>query len=171
MNTGNRATGQFDKVGAIEVERVEDVEARWAELRWLLIAFESYHQSFQPRRLLPDWEERLKQRLKPHDDRLILIAWTDAEPVGCLVVVVRRSDGLAFDTYGYLTYAFVREDVRSRGIGRQLLAYAEDWCRERGAERVELDVFGQNELGYHFWNGAGYGPLSLTLAKSLEPAT
>ena len=171
MNRGNPAIGQSGNEREISVEEVEDVQARWAELKSLFIAFEAYNQAFQPRRLLSDWEERLKARLKPRDDRLVLIARFGDEPVGCLVGVVRRMDGLASDTYAYLSYAFVREDVRSRGIGRQLLAHAEDWCRERGAERVELEVFAQNELGLRFWNGAGYAPLSLTLGKSLEPAT
>ncbi len=169
MGTGNRAHRQTGN--ACTIEAVTDLDAVWPELTALFLEFEAYHQAFQPRALLPDWQERLKQRLRLHDDRLVLLARAGVEPVGCLVGVVRRDDGLAFDTYGYLTYAFVREASRSLGAGRKLLQEAEAWCRERGANRIELDVFSENELGVGFWSRSGFRPLSLTMTKPLERAS
>jgi GNAT superfamily N-acetyltransferase len=150
------------------VEVVSDLEAVWPELTALFLEFEAYHRAFQPRDLVPDWNERLRQRLHLHDDRLVLLGRADGEAVGCLVGVIRRDDGLAFDTYGYLTYAFVREPSRSLGAGRKLLQEAEAWCLQRGATRIELDVFAENELGVGFWTRSGFRPVSLTMSKSLE---
>jgi len=169
METGNPAIRQSGS--GFNIERVSDLETVWLELKSLFLEFEVYHQAFQPRELVPDWEERLKQRLRLQDDRLVLLAQAAGEPVGCLVGVIRRDDGLAFDTYGYLTYAFVREPSRSLGAGRKLLQEAEAWCRERGATRIELDVFAENELGVGFWTRSGFKPLSLTLSKLLERAS
>jgi GNAT superfamily N-acetyltransferase len=152
------------------VERVLDLDAVWTDLTALFLEFEAYHQAFQPRQLLPDWQARLAQRLQLHYDRLILLARADGDAVGCLVGVIRRDDGLAADTYGYLTYAFVQESHRRGGVGRALLAEAEAWCRQRGATRVELDVFDENELAVGFWSASGFRPLSLTMSKTLEPA-
>ena len=164
MATGNLASGQ----SGTHVERVTDLDASWAELIVLFHEFEAYHQSFQLRQLLPDWRERLGQRLRLHDDRLILLARNGEEAVGCFVGVIRRNDGLASDTYGYLTYAFVREAHRGSGAGRALLDAAETWCHSRGATRIELDVFSENELGIGFWTASGFRPLSLTMTKALE---
>ena len=155
----------------ISVERVTHLDTVWPELTSLFLEFEAYHQTFQPRELVSDWQERLKERLRLHDDRLVLLARAGGEAIGCLVGVMRRDDGLAFDTYGYLTYAFVRQVSRSLGAGRKLLEEAESWCRERGATRIELDVFAENELGVRFWTHSGFRPLSLTMAKPLERAS
>ena len=153
------------------IERVTDLEAAWTDLTSLFLEFEAYHQTFQPRELVSDWQERLKERLRLHDDRLVLLARAGGEAIGCLVGVMRRDDGLALDTYGYLTYAFVRQASRSLGAGRKLLEDAESWCRERGATRIELDVFAENELGVGFWTQSGFRLLSLTMAKDLERAS
>src|SRR5687767_11135149 len=90
-----------------QVERVVDLDTAWSELKSLFLEFDTYHQNFRSRQLLPDWEDRLKDRLRLHDDRLVLFARFKTEAIGCLVAVVRRNDGLGIDTYGYLTYAFV----------------------------------------------------------------
>jgi GNAT superfamily N-acetyltransferase len=161
VGTGNR----------FQIERVRDLDTAWQDLTPLFLEFEAYHQAFQPRELVPEWQERLQQRLRLHDDRLVLLARARGQAIGCLMGVIRRDDGLAFDTYGYLTYAFVRESSRSMGAGRKLLQEAEAWCRERGASRVELDVFAENDLGVGFWTRSGFTTLSLTMTKPLERAS
>ena len=41
----------------------------------------------------------------------------------------------------YLDLLWVREDLRGRGFGRQLLIVAEDEARKKGAKNVFLDTF------------------------------
>jgi GNAT superfamily N-acetyltransferase len=155
----------------ISVERVRDLDASWHDLTSLFLEFEAFHKAFQPRELLADWEARLKERLHLNADRLVLLARAGEDAVGSLVGVIRRDDGLAFDTYAYLTYAFVREPHRRSGVGQMLLHAAEQWSIERGASRIELDVFAENHIGVEFWKRTGFRPLSLTMSKPLERAS
>jgi GNAT superfamily N-acetyltransferase len=166
MTTGKRANGQTGK--AFELERVTDLDAVWRDVTTLFLEFDAYHQAFQPRQLLPDWEDRLKDRLRLHDDRVILLARYKAEAIGCIVGVIRRNDGLGIDTYGYLSHAFVRERYRRAAVGRALVEAAEAWCRDRGATRIELDVVLKNALGYEFWTHSRYKWVTVTMMKPLE---
>ena len=163
---GKEVIGQTGK--AVLIEEVADLDAAWPKLRALFKEFESYNQAFEPRELVADWEGRLKLRFRLHKDRLILIARDSDDFAGCLITVVRRDEGLAADVFAYLSYAFIRPQYRAQGIGTRLLKQAEDWCRDRGARRIELDVFIENALGVRFWSHAGFRPHSTTMRKQLE---
>jgi GNAT superfamily N-acetyltransferase len=163
---GRQADEQTGK--AFVIEEVTDLDAVWPHMTSLFLEFEGHNQAFEPRDLLPDWNQRLKARLALHDDRLILLASVQGHVAGCIVAVIRRDDGLARGVHGYLSHMFVREAFRRTGVGSALLARAEGWCSQRGAERVELDVFEENRLGMRFWSNAGFYTCSRTMRKSLE---
>lgn len=49
----------------------------------------------------------------------------------------------------------VREDQRSRGIGRTLLHFAEEWAKQRGRYLIEIDSFDAYQAGT-FYSLLGY---------------
>jgi ribosomal protein S18 acetylase RimI-like enzyme len=50
----------------------------------------------------------------------------------------------------------VHQDFRGQGIGTQLLAQAMQKSREKGLERIELEVYGSNESAIKFYERAGF---------------
>jgi GNAT superfamily N-acetyltransferase len=164
MLAGRRSAEQEH---GVVIREVIDLDASWMHLTQLFLEFERYNQDFEPRELLPDWNQRWKQRLRLHEDRLILLAWVADEVAGCIAAVIRRNEGLANGSPGYLTYLYVREAFRGSGIGRALLGRAEVWCRARGAQRIEIDVFEKNSLGKEFWSRSGFKTYSRTMRKTL----
>lgn len=50
----------------------------------------------------------------------------------------------------------VQPDVRHQGIGRQLLAFAEDHARSRGIEQMNVETQDINVAACHFYARAGY---------------
>ena len=50
----------------------------------------------------------------------------------------------------------VHQDFRGQGIGTQLLAQAMEKSREKGLERIELEVYGSNESAIRFYERAGF---------------
>jgi ribosomal protein S18 acetylase RimI-like enzyme len=57
---------------------------------------------------------------------------------------------------GWVYYVAVREEARGRGLGRAMMAAAEDWLRERGVPKVQLMVRDTNEAVIGFYAALGY---------------
>ena len=57
----------------------------------------------------------------------------------------------------------VGRDVRDLGVEEAM-----DWVRDRGVERVEIQVASGNPEGQAFWRALGYADLMSVLHKRLE---
>jgi GNAT superfamily N-acetyltransferase len=88
----------------------------------------------------PSTREQIDRRLHQvvgHEGNAVMVAETpDGEIAAVLDIFVVW--GITSDVYAELAAFVVDERFRSRGIGRQLLAYAEDWAREKGCKEIGL---------------------------------
>ena len=57
-------------------------------------------------------------------------------------------------------------EAEGRGVGRELLAAAEDWAREQGYATLTLEVFAGNERARSVYAAAGFEEDSLMLAEA-----
>ena len=80
------------------------------------------------------------QRTTPQEIRAlalageIAVAWSDREIVGC--VRIRRLDG-GLGEFGMLAASAQR---RNSGIGRKLVRFAEEHCRQAGLDTIQLEL-------------------------------
>lgn len=85
----------------------------------------------------------------------------DGPPGAPLLGVVSAHALPLFHTTGQLvrlTALAVRADAQGRGVGRALMAAAEDWAWRAGARRVEV-TSGDHRSGAHaFYQALGYAP-------------
>ena len=90
---------------------------------------------------------------------VILVAETkDRSVVGFLEVDLRsHADGCnPARPVGYLEGWYVTEEHRHRGIGKKLLAAAEDWARSHGCVEMASDTWIDNEVSQRVHNALGY---------------
>jgi aminoglycoside 6'-N-acetyltransferase I len=74
-----------------------------------------------------------------------LVAESRGRLVGFAEVSVRPcAEGCATDRVGYLEGWFVVPEARGQGIGRRLVAAAEDWARSRGCTEFASDAEADN---------------------------
>jgi ribosomal protein S18 acetylase RimI-like enzyme len=57
---------------------------------------------------------------------------------------------------GWVYYLAVRPNRQREGLGRELMAAAEEWLRQHGAVKVNLMVRSENEATIHFYEQTGY---------------
>lgn len=100
----------------------------------------------------------------------IWVAEVNGQVVGLAEVYLREDERDAQRTayrYGYLQALVVDKAWRGLGIGRQLLAAAEEWSRHQGATELRLETweFDHGPLG--FYEQQGYRTLRRTLVRTL----
>lgn len=109
------------------------------------------------------WQERGLTRPwnDPAADFARALAGTDS------AVLVMRDDGgdgagllgsvmVGYDGHrGWVYYLAVASDRQRGGIGRALMAAAEDWLRDRGAPKIQLMVREDNAAALGFYEGLG----------------
>lgn len=65
-------------------------------------------------------------------------------------------DGCRTSPVGYVEGIVVVPSHRGRGVGRALLARAEEWCRSNGCSEIATDAEIDNELAQHFHESMGF---------------
>lgn len=98
----------------------------------------------------------------------VWIAEAGGRPIGfaTLLLEVPRSDpDDPLPVHALLSELAVDEAWRRRGIGRCLLAKAEERVRDAGAAELRIGVFGANHDARRFYARAGYEELHVLLRK------
>ena len=88
----------------------------------------------------PSTCEQLDRRLHQvvaHDGNAVMVAEIPGGEVAA-VLDIFLVWGITSDVYAEIAAFVVDDRFRSQGIGRQLLAYAEDWAREKGCKEIGL---------------------------------
>lgn len=97
------------------------------------------------------------------ENATVLVAREDGRIVGAAMT---GHDGHR----GALYYLGVDPDSRRGGVGRALVRAAEDWCRSRGAPKLNLLVRTENQAVLAFYDALGYLPTnSISLYRTLDP--
>jgi aminoglycoside 6'-N-acetyltransferase I len=89
---------------------------------------------------------------------IILVAEASDRIAGFLEVDLRsHADGCnPIRPVGYIEGWYVAENHRHRGIGRRLLAAAEDWARSQGCVEIASDTWVDNDLSQRVHEALGY---------------
>lgn len=98
---------------------------------------------------------------------VIFVIEADGQAVGRLWLAERESGGRRVM---FVYDISIEPEHQGRGYGRGAMRLAEDEARARGLARIELHVFGGNEVARGLYRSLGYVETSVQMAKDLEPA-
>ncbi len=99
-------------------------------------------------------------------DVVVLVAESDGRLVGFLDMEYRSRLGFTAPQ-AWIPDLIVEEDARSRGIGRALLARAEDLARERGCWGMSLESANWRSASHAFYERQGWEQTSRGFTKLL----
>jgi len=124
----------------------------------------------------PEWEpleERYRSRLPSGEDSSILVAEQGGEVVGLVDVQLKRPNGeprMLRDAVSAEVDIAVLPDSRGSGVGTELMAAAEAWAFEHGAEFMTLQVHTANVDAIRFYQERhGWRTSGLFMIKRPEP--
>ncbi|MAG33642.1 MAG: hypothetical protein CL908_22415 [Deltaproteobacteria bacterium] len=158
------------EAGRVRIARMQEVD-RVAAL-WALIT--EHHAGLDPlfrMRRGPVAQGELGELLRAlhrDPDAEILVYEEAGTPTGLCIVRIDRAPPILEETErAEITDLGVRPEARRRGIARRLVEEAQAWARDRGVERVEIQVATGNREGQAFWRAMGYADLMDVLHKRL----
>jgi RimJ/RimL family protein N-acetyltransferase len=98
-------------------------------------------------------ERRYLRAIRKSEHAAVLVAETDEGLVGRLSI---SRDPHPASMHVADLGLMVAQDARRQGVGRALMAAAEDWARRVGVLKIELHVFPYNEAALALYDELGY---------------
>ena len=115
-----------------------------------------------------DHESLLPQGLETPDLYLLAVEDDGGHSVGVVCWAFQTSRAGARRAYLYAIA--IDESERGRGLGRAAMLALEDGVRSHGLERIELNVFGGNEVARGLYRSLGYVELAVSMRRDLPAA-
>ncbi|HEX4213165.1 MAG TPA: GNAT family N-acetyltransferase [Candidatus Dormibacteraeota bacterium] len=97
-------------------------------------------------------------------DALLLAAVGEGSVVGHLVGAFSAASPMWLVPRAELVSMYVRPDHRGLGVGSGLVGRFTAWARDRGAVRLHVTAYADNEGALRFYRRHGFAPLSIQLA-------
>src|SRR5215213_1268592 len=97
-----------------------------------------------------------------------------AELAGEVVGVIRCVESIGSPLleparYAYVSSAYVRPDVRRRGVLRALMAEVERWCRARGLDQMRLHNVAGSTAAERAWDALGFAIVEHVRLRAIAP--
>jgi GNAT superfamily N-acetyltransferase len=124
-------------------------------------------------RLRPDVDERARELFASQlrsTMEVILLAELDGEVAGVLRCVESIGSPLLEPArYAYVSSAYVRPEVRRRGVLRALLRAADRWARARGLDQMRLHNVAGSADAEGAWSALGFSVVEQVRVRTLGP--
>ena len=160
------------KIVEYEDKYLEDVKDLLVELEEYIISIDKdnldqLHPEYRNKMVILDLEE-----VKNNNGKCYL-AIENEKVIGLIMGVIKK-----FDEYDYLDYKcpkegeitelIVSKNVRSKGIGNELISKMEEYFKSVGCEYILVDVFAYNENAIKFYEKNGYHSRMHTKIKKIR---
>lgn len=117
----------------------------------------------------PIASETMRERIEALaqlQNRVVLVACVDGKVAGWIDVDVTHH--LTADPRAEISGLVVSSEVRSKGIGRQLVARAEQWAAERGLKNMVVRSQMKREGAHRFYLREGYTQIKTSAVFSKQ---
>jgi len=111
---------------------------------------------------------------RPPAGAALLVAEHEGLGLVGVLLLESRHDYFTGEAHGHVAILAVSREAEGRGVGRALLAAAEEWGRAEGFRRLTLSVFTENRRPRELYARQGWRPELETWYKtltSMEPAS
>lgn len=155
-----------------EEKYLEDVRDLLVELEKYIISIDKdnldqIHKDYRELMALHDLKE-----VKENNGKCFL-AVIDDKVVGLVMGIIPEYGKYDYLDYkcpkrGVITELVVTKNIRSKGIGKELIEKIEDYFIEQNCEYVLIDVFAYNNRALEFYDRNGYHPRMIVDIKKLK---
>lgn len=149
----------------------EQIKDLLVELQNYLIDIDNWHTQL----LLPNYREdmfKLDFEKVKNQNGKIFLAILDEEIVGLVIGIIEQIDEIDKLTNnciktGTVLELIVKQNIRGHGIGKSLLNQIEQYFKNIGCKRINIEVFGPNEKGLNFYKKNNYIIRDMIVSKRI----
>jgi ribosomal protein S18 acetylase RimI-like enzyme len=105
------------------------------------------------------WEPEFRRKLMPYVEGGRTEAWIAENEHGAFLGYLLLGEGGGFLTsepHGFIFDVWVAPAVRDQGVGKSLVAFAEDWARKKGYHKIKLECAESNARARHLYEDFGF---------------
>jgi ribosomal protein S18 acetylase RimI-like enzyme len=106
---------------------------------------------------------------QPSTDTALFVAEDDTGRSVGFIHLTTADDYYTDSATGHIADVVVVPAEGGRGVGSALIAYAEEWARERGFAMLTLNVFAANRRARDLYNRLGFQEEWIRSIKRLQP--
>lgn len=160
------------KIIEYEDKYLEDVKDLLVELEEYIISIDQdyldqLHPDYRDKMAVLDLEEVGNNNGKCY------IAVEEDKAVGVIMGIVGTYEEYDYLDYkcpkrGEITELVVSKNIRSKGIGQQLMNKMEEYFKSINCEYILVDVFAYNDSALKFYHKQGYHPRMVTAIKKIK---
>ncbi len=154
-----------------ETKYDNDIKNLLEELQEYIVSLDPYHfnimkDDYKDKIYLKDMEEVNNNKGK------IYLAQEDNKIIGLIMGVIREPviefDYERLNKMGDVIELIVTKNIRSKGVGHQLLSKMEEYFKNEDCCTINIDVFGYNDIGKNFYMKNGYHTRMMTVSKRIK---
>jgi GNAT superfamily N-acetyltransferase len=109
------------------------------------------------RHVLPlDRAQAIFRRMQSYPDYVVYVAVGSGEIVGTFALLIMDNLAHLGAPSGVVEDVAVRGDRQGRGIGRRMMQFARECCRERGCYKMNLSSSLRRESAHRFYEALGF---------------
>lgn len=99
----------------------------------------------------------------------ILVAENSGVIVGLIMLSIYDSPSIAeIKKYGHIGYFFIQEDMRGKGIGKEIYKKSLEWFKEKNVKRISLEVNFLNKKTIEFYRKLGLKEFEINMIKDFD---
>ena len=125
------------------------------DLKQILVLYEQLEMD-QKRSISPDAAEDIFNKIQSYPDYDIYVAVADGKIVGTFSLAILDNIAHMGACSGLVEDVVVAEDYRHKGVGRQMMTYAMDRCKQKGCYKLALSSNVKRVDVHKFYESLGF---------------
>ena len=98
----------------------------------------------------------------------VIVALIDATPVGYLAGTINEKGSYEEVQYGEINNMLVDDNYRGYGIGKKLIDYFKDYCKENNIYNLKVVASAKNINAINFYKKQGFDNFDVTLTMNIS---
>lgn len=160
------------KIKKYQKNNVKDFDRCMIQLQDFLVKIDPLQRLRRAANYSPQYANNVINKVVKYDGVLFL-AYDHQKIVGCIAAIIEKQSKknlleLPPTKAGRILELFVWDEYRNLGLGKKLMAKAENYLRQKRCDVIRVEVFAPNKAAHNFYRQLNYQNRLIDMIKPLK---